>query len=192
MTTYGTIPTSSSAGPANMEFISRAKERIQAGLGTRRPWREMFQGRLIGLPQSASDALERVKSNISYFQMNYAIIILSVLFVSLIWHPISLIVFLIMMLAWLFFYFLRDQPLLVFNRTIGDRTVMIVLLVLTVVMLLLTHATFNILGALLVGVVLVLVHAAIRKMEYWALDEEASGFLRSAAAVRGPPPPSSS
>ncbi|KAM7476042.1 hypothetical protein LguiB_023285 [Lonicera macranthoides] len=182
MTTYGTIPSSSGGGSSKLEYLSRAKERLKSGLGARRPWKQMFNFRSIGLPSGFGDAIKRIKTNIGYFQMNYVILVLFILFLSLLWHPISLIVFVAMMAAWLFLYFLRDEPLVILNRTISDRVVMIILAVLTIVLLLLTHATLNILVSLLIGVVLVLVHSAFRKTDDLFLDEEAaetSGLLTS-------------
>lgn len=178
MTTYGTIPTSSTPGGANLDYMARAKQQIKSGLGTRRPWREMFNFRSIALPSGPSrfkDALARIKTNLGYFRMNYAIIVLLIVFLSLLWHPISLIVFIVMIAVWLFLYFLRDEPLVVFRRTIDDRWVLIVLSVLTIVFLLLTRATANILVALAIGVVVVLVHASFRRIDDLFLDEEAAG-----------------
>ncbi|XVE88737.1 hypothetical protein DITRI_Ditri19aG0092900 [Diplodiscus trichospermus] len=184
MTTYGTIPTSSSPGAsANLEYLSRAKERIKEGLGARRPWKFMFNIRSINFPGNVSEAISRVRTNVSYFRVNYAIIVLLILFLSLLWHPISLIVFVVMMAAWFFLYFLRDEPLVVFNRTIDDRVVLIVLGVLTIVFLLLTDATLNILVSLLIGVVVVLVHASLRRTDDLN-DEESAGLMTG--------PPSSS
>ncbi|KAK6268178.1 hypothetical protein QUC31_012338 [Theobroma cacao] len=186
MASYGTIPTSSSPGPAtNLEYLSRAKERIKEGLGTRRPWKLMFNIRSINFPGNLSEAISRVRTNVAYFRMNYAIIVLFVLFLSLLWHPISLIVFIVMMAAWLFLYFLRDEPIVVFSRTIDDRVVLIVLGVLTIVFLLLTHATLNILVSVLIGVVIILVHATLRRTDD-LYDEE------SAALMTGTGPSSSS
>ncbi|CAK9174503.1 unnamed protein product [Ilex paraguariensis] len=186
MTTYGTIPTSS--GGTNVEFISRAKERLKSGLATRRPWKEMFNLRSINLPSGFKDAIGRIRTNIAYLSMNYAIVVLFILLLSLLWHPISLIVFIIMMVGWLFLYFLRDEPLVLFGRTIGDRVVLIVLSVVTIVLLLLTHATSNILASLLIGVVLVLIHAALRKTDDLFLDEKAAGtggLLSGATSSKG-------
>lgn len=180
MTSYGTIPTSS--GPAsNLEYISRAKERIKAGLGSRHPWKLMFDIHAVKFPASFKEAINRVKVNAAYFRMNYAIIVLLVLFLSLLWHPVSLIVFIVMMAAWLFLYFLRDEPLVVVRRTIDDRVVLLVLSVLTLVFLFLTRATENILLALLVGAVVVLVHAALRKTDDLFLDEESAHLMSTAA-----------
>ncbi|KAI3806835.1 hypothetical protein L1987_22750 [Smallanthus sonchifolius] len=180
MTTYGTIPTSSDDGSSKVEFLSRATERIQTGLGARRPWKEMFNLHSIDLPHGFADAIPRIKTNFGYFLMNYVIIVLVILFLSLLWHPISLIVFVVLMAAWLFLYFLRDEPLVLFHRTIDDRVVMAVLSVVTIVLLLLTGATMNIMFSVLIGVAVVVVHAAIRKTDDLCLDEdggEAGGFL---------------
>lgn len=182
MTSYGTIPTQSldptvPSSSSNLEYVSRAKERIKAGLGTRRPWNIMFNPHSFGFPSKFADAIKRVRTNVAYFRMNYAIIVLLVLFLSLLWHPISLIVFIVMMIVWLFLYFIREEPLVLFNRTIDDRIVLMVLGVLTIVFLFLTHATANILWALLVGAVLVVVHAALRKTDDLFLDEEQAGLL---------------
>ncbi|KAK2653876.1 hypothetical protein Ddye_013732 [Dipteronia dyeriana] len=178
MTTYGTIPTSSSPGTStNKEFISRAKERIQSGLCSRQPWKVMFNYHSINFPKKFAEAWTRIRFNVAYFRMNYAMIVLLVLFLSLLWHPISLIVFIVMMAAWLFLYFLRDEPLVIFGRAIDDRLVLGLLAVLTLVFLFLTDATVNILVALLIGVVLVAVHAALRKTDDLFVGEEATGLM---------------
>ncbi|KAL2462577.1 PRA1 family protein F2 [Forsythia ovata] len=184
MTNYGTIPTSSPAGTASrMEYLARAKERIKEGLGTCRSWREMFVIHAFNLPTSSSDALSRIKTNVVYFQMNYAIIVLSVIFLSLLWHPISLIVLVAITAAWLYLYFLRDEPIVIFGTIITNNNVLIGLSVTTIVLLLLTGAITNILSSLLVGVVVVLIHAAVRKTDDLSIDPEAAtGLLRPPAS----------
>ncbi|CAJ1955382.1 unnamed protein product [Sphenostylis stenocarpa] len=186
MTSYGTIPTSSSPS-TNLDFISRAKHRVKEGLATRRPWKLMFNLGSFGLPAGFSDAVGRVRENVSFFQMNYAIVVLIVLFLSLLWHPISLIVFVVLMAAWLFLYFLRDEPLFIFGRMISDRVVLVVMAVLTIALLLLTGAIPNILVALLIGAVLVVAHAAFRRTDDLFYDEEEA----TARFVPPPPPPHS-
>ncbi|KAL6496966.1 hypothetical protein OROGR_028895 [Orobanche gracilis] len=185
MTTYGTIPTTSAptGTPVNLEYISRAKERIKAGLGARRPWREMFEFHCFNPPKSFNEMAARVKTNVAYFRMNYAVVVLGFLFLSLLWHPISLIVFIAMMAVWLFLYFLRDEPLVIFGRLVTDRVVLVLLTLVTIFVLLLTDATTNILVSLLVGIVVVLIHAAVRKTDdLYADDEAAGGLLRSSGA----------
>ncbi|CAO2194058.1 unnamed protein product [Urochloa humidicola] len=179
MSKYGTIPTSSSAGggalplggTSPLDFISRAKARGASALATRRPWRELADVHAIGLPPSLGDAYLRVRANLTHFSMNYAIVVLVVVFLSLLWHPASLIVFLVCMLAWLVLFFLRDEPLVLFGRVVADGYVLAVLAVVTLVLLLLTDATANILSSLLIGLVLVVLHAALHKSEDNADDE---------------------
>ncbi|KAI3727313.1 hypothetical protein L1987_67126 [Smallanthus sonchifolius] len=178
MTTYGTIP-SSSLGGTNVEYLSRAKARIKSGLGTRRPWKQMFNLGSVDFPHGVSDAFSRIRTNVGYFRMNYVIIMLFILFLSLLWSPISLIVFVVMMAAWLFLYFLRDEPLVIFNRTIGDRAVLLVLSVVTIVLLLLTGVTWNILSSILIGLVVVVVHAALMNTDDLSLDEETGDYFLS-------------
>ncbi|XP_010251988.1 PREDICTED: PRA1 family protein F2-like [Nelumbo nucifera] len=189
MTTYGTIPTVSSSlgGSTGLEYISRARERITSELGTRRPWKEMIHLQAIDLPVNFPDAITRIKTNVNYFLMNYAIIVLGILFLSLLWHPISLIVFVVMMAAWLFLYFMRDEPLVILHHTITDGVVLIVLSIVTIGLLLLTRATLNILVSLLIGVVVVLVHAVLRNTDDLFEDEESggsSGFLATENGTR--------
>ncbi|CAI0392160.1 unnamed protein product [Linum tenue] len=187
MTNYGTIPTSSAAtGFSNLAYISRAaKDRIRDGLGTLRPWKSMLDFRSLGLPGTLADAIGRLKTNSAYFRMNYAVIVLGILFLSLLWHPISLIVFIAAMAGWLFLYFLRDEPLVVFGRLIGDQAVLIGLSVLTVALLLLTDVLWNTVGSLLVGAALVVAHGVVRKTEDLFLDEEeTAGFLAGGGGGR--------
>ncbi|KAE8667113.1 PRA1 family protein F2 [Hibiscus syriacus] len=175
MTTYGTIPTSSLPS-ANIKCLSQAKDHIQEGLGTRRPWKLMFNTHSINLPRTLSEAISRFKTNACYFRMNYAMIVLIILFLSLLWHPISLIVLVIMMALWLFLYFLRDEPLVVFNRSIDDRVILVALGVSTFLFLLLTDATCNILASVSIGAVVVLLHASLRKIDD-LYDEENAGLV---------------
>ncbi|KAG7018291.1 PRA1 family protein F2, partial [Cucurbita argyrosperma subsp. argyrosperma] len=180
MTDYGTIPTSyaaATATAANLEYISRAKQRFKDGLGHRRPWRLMADYRSFTLPSNLHDTLARIKINLAYFRMNYAIVILIILFLALLWHPISLIVFVLMMSLWLFLYFLRDQPLVIAGRVLQDWIILLVLSVLTIGFLFLTNASLNIAIALIIGAVVVLAHAAVRKTENLYLDEEATGLM---------------
>ncbi|XP_060187280.1 PRA1 family protein F3-like [Lycium barbarum] len=141
-------------------------------LGMRRPWKEMLS---FSLPESSGDAILRIKENSSYFHMNYVIIILFVIFLSLLWHPVSLIVFLITLAAWLFLYFLRDDPLVVFGYIVDERVVLTVLSIFTMVLLLAT-STMNVVAGVAVGVAIVVAHGAIRRTDDLRfMDEEELG-----------------
>ncbi|KAJ9688171.1 hypothetical protein PVL29_014079 [Vitis rotundifolia] len=177
MTTYGTIPAGTPVS-SSLGYISFARERIRSSLGTRRPWKEMVQLRSLSIPANAAEAFQRIRTNAAYFRMNYVIVILFILFLSLLWHPISLIVFVVTMAAWLFLYFLRDGPVVILGRSIDDRVVMAVLAVVTIVLLFLTDVTINILVSLLIGVVVVLTHSVVRMTEDLFVDGEDGARLR--------------
>ncbi|KNA13752.1 hypothetical protein SOVF_113660 [Spinacia oleracea] len=186
ITTSSTTPPTSTPLSANLDFISRAKHRLYGTFSSRRPWSQFFDYHSISFPHNLSDAVSRLKTNFSYFRMNFTMIVLLILFVSLLWHPISLIVFLVMMVAWLFLFFLREEPLILFGRSIDDRIILAVLSVMTVGFLLLTGATWNILIALAVGVVVVFIYSVFRRSDDLFLDEEeaaAGGLLAGRTGI---------
>ncbi|OIT02302.1 PREDICTED: PRA1 family protein F3-like [Nicotiana attenuata] len=169
MTTYGTIPTITTSS----DDMGMMRSSGCLLLGTRRPWKEMLS---FSLPESSGDALLRIKTNSSYFHMNYVIIILFVIFLSLLWHPVSLVVFLITVAAWLFLYFLRDNPLVVFGYIVDERVVLTFLSIFTMVLLLLI-STMNVVSGLAVGVAIVVAHGALRRTDDLRIfiDEEEQG-----------------
>ncbi|KAL7220003.1 hypothetical protein ACSBR2_012960 [Camellia fascicularis] len=76
--------------------------------------------------------------------MNYTIIVLFMLFLNPFWHLISLIIFVFMMCTWLLLYFLRDKPLVIFNRTIDNCMVLMGLSIFTIVFFFLIDVTVDI------------------------------------------------
>ncbi|CAJ1951618.1 unnamed protein product [Sphenostylis stenocarpa] len=174
MTTYGTISQEAEASPnPHSVFVSQAKDRIQTGLGTTRRWKEMLQPSHLKLPSSFYSLIQRINTNARHFRANYVIIILFVLFLSLLGHPVSLIILVVMMIAWLVLYFLRDTPLMILRYEIDERLVVIFLLLVTVGLLVLTSVTYNVLVGMSVALVLDLVHAVMRETEdLFTMDED--------------------
>ncbi|KAM1736645.1 hypothetical protein ACFX11_015084 [Malus domestica] len=76
-------------------------------------------------PLSSAPAATRLAHNLTHSRSNYALIALIVLFLSLFYHPLSIIIFLIVFVAWLVLYFSRDQPLEVFGFAVPDQVVMV-------------------------------------------------------------------
>ncbi|KAJ9185830.1 hypothetical protein P3X46_005417 [Hevea brasiliensis] len=178
---YGTIPTTTTTTTqpppktaTSVTFISRGTTATRTVMATRRPWAELLNRSSFSRPYSYGEVVSRIKYNVNYFRVNYAMVFLFILFLSLLWHPISMIVFIIIFVAWFFLYFSREGPVVLFNRTFDDRVVSPILGLVTVVALAFTHVGLNVLVALIVGVVVVGVHAAFRKTEDLFLDEESA------------------
>ncbi|KAH7426658.1 hypothetical protein KP509_10G011000 [Ceratopteris richardii] len=104
-----------------------------------------------------------MKENLSYFRRNYVIVMLVIVGLSLLWHPISLVVLAVLMVPWIYFYFARSGPLVLFNRSFGENLVLAVLIVITIVAIAFTpHAGTPLLVSLLITLAAVLVHASFR------------------------------
>lgn len=180
---YGTLPTSTPVGdhilpPSTPHtLIARAKFHTENFIARRRPWRECLDYTAITRPLSYDDATRRIKKNLNYFRVNYAMVILLTLFLSLIYQPVSMITFLIVFVGWFFLYFFRDprSPVVIFNHVFDDRVVLMALSLLTIFALACTDVGVILLVAIGVGAAVVVVHAGIRSTDDLFLDEEDVG-----------------
>ncbi|MFS7888305.1 putative prenylated rab acceptor P [Helianthus anomalus] len=179
---YGTIPTTttttylpSQSSPKTV--IARARYHTEKFIARRRPWREFFDYTAITRPLSYEDINRRIKQNLNYFQVNYAMGILLILFLSLIYKPISMITFLIVFVGWFFLYFFRDprNPVVIMNHVFEERVVLMGLSLVTIFALACTDVGVILLVAVGVGAVFVGVHAGIRGTDSLCSDEQGSG-----------------
>ncbi|KAL6893892.1 hypothetical protein ACP4OV_007990 [Aristida adscensionis] len=168
-------PSSSSAAAtaaeAGVAFFSRARAFAGATAGRPRAWREALDPTAFSRPESCGEARARARRNLAYFRANYALLALVVVFLGLLYRPVSMLAFLALFVAWLGLYFGRGdgEPLVCLRREVDDRVVLAALSAATVLAVALTRAGLNLLVSLVVAAAVIGVHAAFR-MNYY-LDE---------------------
>ncbi|KAF9591945.1 hypothetical protein IFM89_010303 [Coptis chinensis] len=202
-----TQTTTSLTNPAFKAFLTRLTDSTRLAFSHRRPWYELIDRSAFTRPESISESINRIRKNYSYFKINYITLLASVLALSLLSHPFSLITLVLLLSAWLFLYFFRpsDSPLVVFNRQFSDREILGILLVSSVVVMFLTSVGSVLIWGIVIGVGIICGHGAFRVPEDLFLDEQetvglvgsggSSGFLSflggaassaAAAAAAGP------
>lgn len=147
------------------EFAVTFKEAGRSVIATRRPWREFLHPSALSLPSSLSDVTTRISQNLTRFLSNYCLVLLFLIFLGLIYHPFSMIVFLLVFVAWFFLYFSRDDPVSVFGFVLDDLILVIILGLATGLSLAFTGVFVNVLISLAIGAVVVFLHAALRGTE---------------------------
>ncbi|KAL5709805.1 PRA1 protein B4 [Ranunculus cassubicifolius] len=178
------------ATPAFRAFITRLTDSARLAFSQRRPWGELIDRSAFNRPESLSEAAARVRKNYSYFRVNYMTLLASVIAVSLLTHPGSLLFLLILLASWVFLYLFRpsDSPVVIFGRTFSDKETFIGLIVLSIVVIFLTTVGSLLISSLLIGVAIICAHGSFRVPEDLFLDEQepaATGllsFLGGAAA----------
>ncbi|CAM0876889.1 unnamed protein product [Alopecurus aequalis] len=171
------LPSSSSpatAAEAGVAFFSRAgvSASAAAAVGRPRSWREVLDFTAFSRPESCGEARARARRNLAYFRANYALAALLLVFLGLVFRPVSMLAFLALFVAWLALYFGRaadGAPLECLGREVDDRVVLAVLSAATVLVVALTQAGLNLLVSLVIAAALIGVHAAFRMNVY--LDE---------------------
>ncbi|XP_015690110.2 PRA1 family protein E-like [Oryza brachyantha] len=159
------------AAEAGVAFFSRARAVAGAAAGRPRAWREVLDATAFSRPESCGEARARARRNLAYFRANYALVALVLVFLGLVYRPVSMLVFLALFVAWLGLYFGRadGEPLACLGREVDDRAVLAVLSVATVLAVALSRAGLNLLVSLVLAAAVIGLHAAFRMNVY--LDE---------------------
>nr|GEV01584.1 PRA1 family protein D-like [Tanacetum cinerariifolium]GEW32924.1 PRA1 family protein D-like [Tanacetum cinerariifolium] len=129
------------------------------------PWPTFFSPSSLSLPLSLQSLSNRFTANLLFFRGNYVIISLLIFILSLITHPFTAVFFIILIAAWVFLFFARDDPFVVFDFELGDKVVLIGLGVVTVVGVAVSGIWWNLLVSVLVSGLVVSLHAVLRAAE---------------------------
>lgn len=161
-------------------FLAGVSETGKAALARQKPWSELLDRHGFSKPESLADASSRMRKNLSYFRVNYAVFTVGVLGLSLLWHPGSLIILLVLLAAWVFLYFSRTEPLVLFNRPYSDKEVLVVLGVATFIVIFLTKTGSTVLTGLATAAAVIAIHAVLRFPDDLFLEDQenaSGGFL---------------
>lgn len=176
--------------PAARAFLARISEASRLALSQRRPWTELVDRSAFAKPESLTEATGRIRKNLGYFRINYALLLTAVVAFSLISNPVSLFLLCVLLGAWFFMYLIRTSPLVLFNRTFSEKEALVLMGVLTVVVVFLTNVGSVLISAAMIGFAMICVHAAFRVPDDLFLDDEgpAGGFLSFLSAGPTQPP----
>ncbi|KAL7582674.1 hypothetical protein Lser_V15G44063 [Lactuca serriola] len=180
-------------------FFSRMTATLRESFAQRRPWFEIIDRSNFSRPETFSEAVSRVRKNLSYFRVNYSAILAVFVALSLLSHPISLFFFVGVVWAWLYLYLFRspDQPVVLFEHNFSDRQALGILILSTILIVFLTGLGSLIMYSSLIGLGMLCIHGAFRiPQEVFVEDQQpdiAAGFLSfltvtAAAAVAAAPP----
>ncbi|KAJ9154216.1 hypothetical protein P3X46_027575 [Hevea brasiliensis] len=160
------------------QFFSRFKKTSQSLKASLHPWSLFLDLTSLNLPSSIPDSTTRITQNFTHFRTNYSIIVLLVLFFSLLYHPLSLIAFFFTLVAWVFLYFSREEPLSVFGYQVNDLLVLVALFAVTLLVLVWSGVWLNVVVSVGIGVVLVFLHALLRSTNDLVADDmETSSYV---------------
>ncbi|KAG7595780.1 Prenylated rab acceptor PRA1 [Arabidopsis suecica] len=158
------------------QVITGIKETAQSITGAARPWGDFLDLSAFSFPSSIADATTRVTQNLTHFRINYSIILSILLGLTLITRPIAILAFIAVGLAWFFLYFAREEPLTIFGFTIDDGIVAVLLIGLSIGSLVSTGVWLRALTTVGFGVLVLILHAALRGTDDLVSDDLESPY----------------
>ncbi|KAG8661474.1 PRA1 family protein G2 [Manihot esculenta] len=165
-TTYTTILIS----PADV--ISRSLQNLNATVSRLRPWPELIASGTFNRPDSFASGLSRLRINLRYFHINYAIVVSICGALALIGSPFALILFSFIFALWLLLYFFREDPLVLWGYQLSDRLVFIGLLLISLLAIWLSGGFWSLVLGFAIGVLICVVHAVLKNSDGLFPDEQ--------------------
>jgi hypothetical protein len=164
---------------SSTETLSNFKEAALTIMSTRHPWSEFLSLSSLSLPSSLSQATTRIGVNLTRFLFNYSFILLFILLISLVYHPLSILLLLIAFAGWYFLFFTResDESLTLFNLvSLDDRVVVVALVIFSLVVVAVTGVWVNVVVSVVIAAAVVCLHGALRTTDVGGLDDYESPY----------------
>lgn len=155
------------------DVISRSIHNLTSAISRHRPWSELVFAGAYCLPERFSSLPLRLKTNYRYFFVNYTIVVGTCAAFALITiSPVALIVVGTIIALWLLFHFFREDPLILWNFQVGDRTVVLFLVLASVWAIWFTSSAVNLAVGVGVGLLLCTIHSVLRSSDEIYLEED--------------------
>ncbi|CAM6018804.1 unnamed protein product [Sphagnum balticum] len=170
----------SSAPPSAARVLfARGQEIVRTALSNQRPWAEMVDRSAFAKPESLNEATGRIRKNLSYFRINYGILMFAVMALSLVVNPSSIFVLALVLAGWTYLYVVRKEALIVFGRTFTEREVLLSMTGISIVVIIFSGVASLLLTAGVVGCALIAAHGAFKVPDDLFLDDQeaSGGFL---------------
>jgi len=170
-------------------LVGKAQDAFNLALAQKRPWAELVDRSQLAKPESFSDAITRARKNWYYFRVNYSLVLISVVALSLVFNPVSLFFLLTLLAGWVYIYLIRSEPLVAFGRTFSEREVLLGMSLFTIAMVFMTSVGSILITALVIGGIICFAHGAYRVPDDLFLDEQepTGGFLSFLSSGTGVP-----
>lgn len=170
-------------------LAGKAQDAFNLALAQKRPWVELVDRSQLGKPESFSEAITRARKNWYYFRINYSLVLIGVVALSLIFNPGALFFLLALLAGWIYLYLVRSEPLVAFGRTFSEREVLAGMSLFTIAMIFMTSVGSILITALMIGGAICFAHGAYRVPDDLFLDEPETtgGFLSFLSSGTGVP-----
>lgn len=170
-------------------LAAKAQDAFNLALAQKRPWAELADRSQLAKPESFSEAITRARKNWFYFRINYSLVLIGAVALSLIFNPVALFLLLGLLAGWVYLYLVRSEPLVINGRTFSEKEVLLVMSAFTILMIFMTSVGSTLTTALLIGGVLCFAHGAFRVPDDLFLDEQETtgGFLSFLSSGTGVP-----
>lgn len=138
------------------------RERLFQVWNNSQPWNEFLNTSQMSLPPF-SDLRDRLQQNLRHYGYNYAVILLVLSGITVLVSPFAILGLIMIFAAYLYFFVLHPDALVVGSLQLDNRAKSIFLLIISLLLLGLTGAGATFTSLVAVVTLIALIHASLRK-----------------------------
>lgn len=156
--------------------VGKVKEYAGQTFKQRKPWSELLDRSSFARPDNLTEATSRIRKNLTYFRVNYMIVVLLTLALCIAFNPQSLAVLCVLTAVWGYVFVVRTAPIVIAGRTISEREKLLGMTGMSFITLFfLTGVGAVLFSALCLGVTVIALHGAVRVPDDLFTDDAVEG-----------------